>query len=64
METQAVAKMLADTVETVEKYYAQFIPAARDAVQIKMDSGIGIEERTKLDRQRGKKIVEMVRQSG
>ncbi len=56
--------MLADTVETVEKYYAQFIPAARDAVQIKMDSGIGIEERTKLDRQRGKKIVEMVRQSG
>jgi ABC-type transport system involved in cytochrome bd biosynthesis fused ATPase/permease subunit len=39
-----VAKMLADTVETVENYYAQFVPAARDAVQSKMDSGVGIEE--------------------
>jgi len=33
--------MLADTVE---EYYAQFVPAARDAVQSKMDSGVGIEE--------------------
>jgi integrase len=39
-----VAKMLADTVETVEEYYAQFVPAARDAVQSKVDSGVGIEE--------------------
>jgi integrase len=52
-----VAKMLADTVETVEEYYAQFVPAARDAVQSKMDSGVGIEERAKIAAQRGKKVV-------
>lgn len=52
-----VAKMLADTVETVEEYYAQFVPAARDAVQTKMDSGVGIEEQAKIAAQRGKKVV-------
>lgn len=45
------------TVDTVQKHYAQFVPAARDAAQIKMDSGIGIEERAKLAAQRGKKVV-------
>ena len=38
--------MLADEVETAREYYAQFIPAIRDNVQAKMDSGVGIEERT------------------
>ncbi len=52
-----VAKMLADTVETVEEYYAQFVPAARDAVQSKMDSGVGIEEQAKIAAQRGRKVV-------
>jgi hypothetical protein len=52
-----VAKMLADTVETVEEYYAQFVPAARDAVQVKMDNGIGIEEQGTLAAQRGRKVV-------
>ena len=52
-----VAKMLADTVETVEEYYAQFVPAARDAAQVKMDSGVGIEEQAKIAAQRGKKVV-------
>jgi len=52
-----VAKMLADTVETVEEYYAQFVPAARDAVQAKMDNGIGIEEQGALAAQRGRKLV-------
>jgi hypothetical protein len=52
-----VAKMLADTVETVEEYYAQFVPAARDAVQSKMDSGVGIEEQAKIAAQRGNKVV-------
>ncbi len=52
-----VAKMLADTADTIEKHYAQFVPAARDAVQVKMDSGIGIEERAKLSAQRGRKVV-------
>ena len=56
-----VAKMLADTVETIEEHYAQFVPAARDAVQIKMDSGVGIEEQAKIAAQRGKKIVEIRR---
>jgi hypothetical protein len=54
-----VAKMLADTADTVEKHYAQFVPAARDAVQVKMDSGIGIEERAKLAANRAKKVVSM-----
>jgi len=52
-----VAKMLADTVETVEQYYAQFVPAARDAAQDRMDHGIGIEEQAKIAAQRGRKIV-------
>jgi hypothetical protein len=46
--------MLADTVE---EYYAQFVPAARDAVQSKMDSGVGIEEQAKIAAQRGRKVV-------
>jgi hypothetical protein len=52
-----VAKMLAETVETVEEYYAQFVPPARDAVQSKMDSGVGIEEQAKIASQRSKKVV-------
>ena len=52
-----VAKMLADTVDTVEKHYAEFIPAARDGVQARMDAGIGIEEQSRLAAQRGRKIV-------
>ena len=51
-----VAKMLADTVDTVEKHYVHFVPAARrNAVQAKMDNGLGIEERAKLSKQRGRK---------
>jgi len=52
-----VAKMLADTVDTVERHYAQFVPAARDAVQSRMDTGVGIEERAKLAQTRGQKIA-------
>jgi integrase len=52
-----VAKMLADTVETIEDHYAHFVPAARDAVQAKMDHGLGIEERAELTKQRGKKVI-------
>jgi len=48
-----VAKMLADTVDTIEKHYAQFVPAARDAVQSRMDTGVGIEERAKWAQTRG-----------
>jgi site-specific recombinase XerD len=52
-----VAKMLADTVETIEKHYASFVQAARDAAQLKMDNGIGIEERAKLAQSRSKVAV-------
>jgi hypothetical protein len=52
-----VAMMLADTVDTVQKHYAEFIPAARDAVQLQMVNGIGIEERAELAQKRGKKVV-------
>jgi integrase len=52
-----VAKMLADTVDTVEKHYAQFVLAARDAAQHRMDNGLGIEERGKLAEQRGRKVI-------
>ena len=52
-----VAKMLADTVDTVEKHYASFVQAARDAAQQKMDHGLGIEERARLVRNRGRKVV-------
>jgi hypothetical protein len=58
-----VAKMLADTVDTVEKHYAQFVLAARDAAQHRMDNGLGIEERGKLAEQRGRKVINF-RQSG
>lgn len=52
-----VAKMLADTVETIEESYAQFVPAHRDVVQSKLDSGVGIEEQARIAAQRGKKVV-------
>lgn len=52
-----VAEMLADTVDTIAKSYAQFVPAARDAAQRTMDSGIGIEEQARLNEARGQKVV-------
>ena len=53
----SIAMMLADTVDTIEKHYAEFISAARDAAQHKMDNGLGIEERARLSKERGKKVV-------
>jgi integrase len=52
-----VAKVLADTHKTIEDHYAAFVPAARDAAQIRMDTGMGIEERGRLANSRGKKVV-------
>ena len=52
-----VAKMRAETVDTVEKHYASFVQAARDATQHKMDNGLGIEERARMAQTRGKKIA-------
>ena len=52
-----VAMMLADTVDTIQKHHAQFVPAARDAAQERMAHGIGIEERANLANTRGKKVA-------
>jgi integrase len=38
-----VARMLADTVETVEKHYAPFVPALRERVRRILESGGGLE---------------------
>jgi integrase len=38
-----VARMLGDTVETVEKHYAPFVPALRERVRRIMESGAGLE---------------------
>jgi hypothetical protein len=35
--------MLGDTVETVEKHYAPFVPALRERVRRIMESGSGLE---------------------
>jgi integrase len=52
-----VAKMLADTVQTVEQYYAKFILGMRDNAQHKMSNGIGIEKQGELAEQRGQKVI-------
>lgn len=41
-----VARMLGDTVETVEKHYAPFVPALRERVRRIMESGNGLENAT------------------
>lgn len=38
-----VARMLGDTVETVKKHYAPFVPALRERVRRIMESGGGLE---------------------
>ncbi|HXA76233.1 MAG TPA: site-specific integrase, partial [Candidatus Acidoferrales bacterium] len=55
----SLAKMLADTVETIETHYASFIPAARDAAQNLLETGIGIEEQARIAKSRGKKVTAM-----
>lgn len=52
-----VGQMVADTTETIEKHYASFVQAARDAAQHQMANGLGIEERAKLASERGRKVV-------
>ena len=54
-----VAMMLADEVETVKEHYAEFIAPVRDSIQLKMANGLGIEERGKLAKQRGQKVVDI-----
>jgi integrase len=43
-----VAKMLGDTIETVEKHYTPFVKELRDRVRSILETGTGIEEAAKL----------------
>jgi hypothetical protein len=43
-----VAKMLGGTIETVEKHYTPFVKELRDRVRNILETGIGIEEASKL----------------
>jgi len=43
-----VAKMLGDTIETIEKHYTPFVKELRDRVRSILETGIGIEETAKM----------------
>jgi len=43
-----VAKLLGDTIETVEKHYMPFVKELRERVRNFLDTGTGIEEGTKM----------------
>jgi hypothetical protein len=57
VDSYSLAKMLADTVYTIETHYASFIPAARDATQNLLETGVGIEEQARIAKSRGKKVM-------
>jgi integrase len=57
VDIYSLAKMLADTVDTIETHYASFIPAARDAAQNLLETGIGIEEQARIAKTRGRKVT-------
>jgi hypothetical protein len=57
MDSFSLAKMLADTVETIGTRYASFIPAAPDAAQDPLETGGGIEEQARLAKSRGKTVT-------
>ena len=42
-----VAKVLADTIETVEKHYTPFVKELRERVRNILETGVGIEEAAK-----------------
>jgi hypothetical protein len=39
-----VAKMLGDTIETVERYYMPFVKELRERVRNILETGVGLEE--------------------
>ncbi len=41
-----VAKLLGDTIETVERHYTTFVPELRERVRYILESGVGLERRT------------------
>jgi hypothetical protein len=42
------AKMLGDTIDTVEKHYTPFVKELRDRVRNILETGTGIEEAAKM----------------
>lgn len=49
-----VAKMLGDTIETVERHYTPFVKELRDRVRNILETGTGIEEAAKMPSAAGK----------
>lgn len=43
-----VAKMLGDTIDTIEKHYTPFVKELRDRVRNILETGVGIEEAAKM----------------
>jgi hypothetical protein len=41
-----VAKVLGDTIETVERHYTPFVPELRERVRLILEQGVGLEEST------------------
>lgn len=48
-----VAKMLGDTIDTVERHYTPFVKELRDRVRNILETGIGIEEAAKIPSEAG-----------
>jgi hypothetical protein len=49
-----VAKMLGDTIDTVERHYTPFVKELRDRVRNILETGTGIEETAKMPSEAGK----------
>jgi hypothetical protein len=41
-----VAKVLGDTIETVERHYTPFVPELSERVRLILEQGVGLEDRT------------------
>jgi hypothetical protein len=51
-----VAKMLGDTIETVERHYTPFVKELRQRVRNILESGIGLEEMSANATEAGKRL--------
>ena len=49
-----VAKMLGDTIDTIERHYTPFVKELRDRVRNILETGTGIEEAAKIPSEAGK----------
>jgi hypothetical protein len=51
-----VAKMLGDTIETVERHYTPFVKELRERVRNFLENGIGLEEMSSNAGETGKRL--------